>query len=136
MKTYKRSAQKLRDIINIVGDYLSDDQAAEVPSLFKPWDDNTTYAVGERARYGENLYKCLTAHTSNATANWVPGAAPSLWTIIGDPAIEWPDWVQPSGSHDAYDIGSKVTYNGKHWINTLAANTYAPGVYGWEEAAK
>lgn len=30
--------------------------------------------------------------------------------------------------------GDKVSYNGQHYISTIDANTYAPDVYGWEEA--
>ena len=38
-----------------------------------------------------------------------------------------------TGAHDAYHLGDKVSYNGKHYICTADANVYAPGVYGWEE---
>lgn len=41
--------------------------------------------------------------------------------------------VQPSGAHDAYNRGDKVSYNGKHYICTADANVYAPDVYGWKE---
>ena len=43
------------------------------------------------------------------------------------------EWKQPTGAHDAYPVGAKVSYNNKHWINTAPANIYAPGVYGWDE---
>lgn len=32
------------------------------------------------------------------------------------PAEEYPAYVQPTGSHDAYHNGDKVTYNGKHYV--------------------
>ena len=31
------------------------------------------------------------------------------------PAEEYPQYVQPTGSHDAYHKGDKVTYNGKRY---------------------
>lgn len=31
------------------------------------------------------------------------------------PAEEFPEYVQPTGWHDAYYNGDKVTYNGKHY---------------------
>ena len=31
---------------------------------------------------------------------------------------EWPEYVQPTGAHDAYYNGDKVTYNGQHYICT------------------
>lgn len=46
---------------------------------------------------------------------------------------EYPEWVQPTGAHDAYNVDDKVSYNNKHWINIIPANTYAPGIYGWNE---
>lgn len=45
---------------------------------------------------------------------------------------EYPEWVQPTGAHDAYSIGDKVTHNGKTWESTIANNVWEPGVYGWE----
>jgi len=49
---------------------------------------------------------------------------------------EWPEWIQPTGAHDAYNIGDKVSHNSKHWINTINANVYEPGVYGWDEVTE
>ena len=43
--------------------------------------------------------------------------------------------VYYTGAHDAYNLGDKVSYNGKHYICTSDANAYAPDVYGWEESA-
>ena len=37
-----------------------------------------------------------------------------------------------SRAHDAYNTGDKVSYNGKRYVCTIDANTYAPDVYGWE----
>ena len=31
------------------------------------------------------------------------------------PAEDYPAYVQPTGAHDAYHKGDKVTYNGKHY---------------------
>lgn len=42
-----------------------------------------------------------------------------------------PDWVQPTGTHDAYPSGAQVTYQGAVWESTAGANVWAPGVYGW-----
>ena len=46
---------------------------------------------------------------------------------------EYPEWVQPTGAHDAYNKGDKVSYNDKHYICTMDANIYAPDVCRWEE---
>lgn len=48
------------------------------------------------------------------------------------PAAEWPDYIQPTGSHDAYHTGDKVTHNGTRYVCTApegAAVVWAPDVY-------
>ena len=55
------------------------------------------------------------------------------------PAEEYPAYVQPTGSHDAYHAGDKVTYNGKHYTCIApegVAVVWSPEVYPsyWEEA--
>lgn len=112
---------------------LSDKQAYDRAWMFPAWDSGShTYSVGDRVQYKDLLYHCLTGHTSQES--WKPDAAPSLWVRIDDPAIEWPEWRQPTGSTDAYPKGAKVSHNGKHWISNVDANVWEPGVYGWTEA--
>lgn len=111
---------------------LDDEDANEVKYLFDNWSgDSVAYAVGDRVLYADVLYKVIQAHTSQP--DWSPDVAVSLFVRCDDPGEEWPEWVQPTGAHDAYEIGYKVSHNGKHWINTINANTYEPGVYGWDE---
>lgn len=82
-------------------------------------------------QYNGTLFKCLQSHT--AQSDWTPDTAVSLWVRVDDPAVEWPEWVQPTGAHDAYAKGAKVSHNGKHWASDIDANVYEPGVYGWIE---
>ena len=110
---------------------VDDDMALMVPALYPEWKDDAEYIVGDRVLYGENLYKCLTAHTSQPS--WTPTDSPSLWVRIDDPSIEWPEWRQPVGSTDAYPRGAKVSHNSKHWISDVDGNVWEPGVYGWTE---
>lgn len=49
------------------------------------------------------------------------------------PSEEYPEWVQPTGAHDAYAQGAKVSHNGKKWTSDISANVYELGVYGWTE---
>ena len=46
-----------------------------------------------------------------------------------------PEFVQPTGTHDAYNKGDKVTFEGKHYISLIDANVYSPAAYpaGWQE---
>ena len=54
------------------------------------------------------------------TAMLAPGGAPTI-----------PAWVQPTGGHDAYPLGARVTHAGKTWTSNYAANVWEPGVFGW-----
>lgn len=124
-------ARKLRPYIEKAAVSLSDEDALEAVQLFPAWNSAATYAVGDRVRYNDILYSCLTAHT--AQADWTPTAAPSLWAkvLIPDPNVI-PEWEQPD-STNPYSAGDKVTHNGKTWVSDIDGNVWEPGVYGWTE---
>jgi len=51
---------------------------------------------------------------------------------------EWPEYKQPTGAHDAYYNGDKITYNGKHYVCIMpngSACSWPPdeNPQGWEE---
>lgn len=53
----------------------------------------------------------------------------------------WPEYVQPTGAHDAYRAGDKVTYNGNRYICIApegVAVVWSPDTYPdyWREATK
>lgn len=106
-----------------------DTTALELIELFPAYRVGVAYVVGDRFRYGGKLYRVVQAHTSQA--DWVPDVTPALYTVVS--VEEWPDWVQPTGAHDAYAAGAKVAHGGKHWVSDVDSNTWAPGVYGWSE---
>ena len=111
---------------------VTDDVALTIPNIYPEWSANSVaYKLNEKVRYNELLYKCLNAHTSQAS--WTPTDAPSLWVRIDDPAEEWPEWRQPTGATDAYAKGAKVSHNSKHWVSNTENNVWEPGVYGWDE---
>ena len=77
---------------------------------------------------------------------------PALWTAVRDlqmkvnsilsgtaepvePAEEFPEFVQPTGAHNAYNAGQGVTYNGKHYRSLIDGNSWSPDTYpaAWEE---
>ena len=45
---------------------------------------------------------------------------------------DWPEWVQPTGAHDAYAKGSQVTHNGERYVSKIDANVWEPGMFGSE----
>lgn len=101
-------------------------------------DASIDWMVGEQVLVGtlrisnSIKYKCIQAHVTQA--GWEPINVPALWSVYVPPSPEIPDWVQPTGSSDAYKLHAKVKYQGKTWENTGSdANVWAPGVYGWIE---
>lgn len=124
-------AAAIHAALMVMGRTAPDAVVFTVPTAFDEWAADEAYEVGDVRRMGKTLYRCLTAHTSQST--WQPDVSPSLWVRIDDPAVEWPAWVQPVGSTDAYAKGAKVSHNEKHWISDVDNNTWEPGVYGWTE---
>jgi hypothetical protein len=110
---------------------LTDETALGAMAIYPAWEICKAYTVNDRRRYGVNLYKCVQAHTSQA--DWTPDAVPALWVKIS--TEEWSEWVQPTGAHDAYNTGDKVTYNGNRYVSRIDANVYSPEAYpaGWEK---
>lgn len=46
---------------------------------------------------------------------------------------EYPEYVQPTGAHDAYKVGDKITYNGKKYECIYDGCVWTPDAYpqGW-----
>lgn len=51
---------------------------------------------------------------------------------------EYKEYVQPTGAHDAYNTGDKITYNGKKYICKIDGCVWSPDVYpaAWEEVTE
>ena len=124
----RAKAKQLRQLIEQLAITLDDETALTGVELFPAWVVGKAYAVNDRAQYNGTLYKCVQAHTSQA--DWMPDATQALWKTVS--LDEYPEWVQPTGAHDAYNIGDKVTYNGQRYVCTSNGNVYAPDVYGWD----
>ena len=48
-----------------------------------------------------------------------------------DPPVveEWPEFVRPTGAHDAYNTGDKITYNGEHYTCQMNGCVWSPADY-------
>lgn len=116
-------------------DAMTADELAACVPLFDAWDGGSVaYAVDDIVAYDGALYRCAQAHTSQA--GWTPDATRALWTPMGvsaDDPEAVPEWVQPTGAHDAYAKGSHVMHNGTEWVSDLDANVWEPGVSGWTQ---
>ena len=80
-----------------------------------------------------------------------PDTVPGNWELVGgetegtepeqpepepepEPVPSAPEFVQPTGSHDAYNTGDRVTYGGKVYESTIDGNVWSPDAYpaGWQ----
>lgn len=131
-------AEQFRRALQLFAESLDNEKALEVATVYEPWKVGKNYAVGEYLTYGENsvgdpqLYKVVQAHTSQA--DWTPDSTASLYNAIGLDNSGYPIWSQPTGAHDAYNIGDIVDYNGTLYKSLIDGNTYSPDAYpaGWE----
>ena len=111
---------------------FTDENALKVIELYPVWTVGIAVAKDSRYQYNGKLYKCVQAHTTQS--DWQPDVTPALWVKVS--LDEWPEWVQPTGAHDAYAKGDKVTHSSKKWTSDVDANTWEPGVYGWTEVVE
>lgn len=51
---------------------------------------------------------------------------------------EYPEFVQPTGAHDCYNKGAKITFMGKRYISLIDGCVWDPITYpaGWEEVTE
>ena len=63
---------------------------------------------------------------------WEPGV--SGWREVVEEG-ETPEWVQPTGAHDAYQTGDHVMFEGAEYVSLIDGNTWSPTAYpqGWEK---
>lgn len=64
---------------------------------------------------------------------WAPGI--SGWRELTADDGPPPEWVAPSGAHDAYGTGDRVTYQGDTYESLIDGNVWSPdsNPAGWEK---
>lgn len=116
------------------------------PIWAQPAGAHDAYNIGDIVNYNGKLYKSLI----NGNV-WSPDVYAAGWELYenkdeeeppvtpepepGEPGTqEYPDFVQPSGAHDAYKTGDIVKYNGQLYKSKIDNNVWSPSEYpaGWE----
>lgn len=126
---YMKEAEEIRKAIDTFAVNQTDETLIDNKAAFEFWHAGMQVIVGQILRYGEDIYRCIQAHTTQE--DWTPDKVPALFAKIS--LEEYPEWVQPAGAHDVYKQGDKVTFDNKHWVSTVNDNVWQPGVYGWDE---
>ena len=133
-----QAAEQFRKAMQIFAQTVTDEEAMEIATVYPPYVVGKAYKVDEKFTYGTNnvgdpqLYKVVQAHTSQADRT--PDTTASLYEPIGLNKEGYPIWSRPSGSHDAYNTGDIVDYNGTLYKSLIDGNVYSPEEYaaGWE----
>lgn len=121
---------------------VDDETALNALDLYPRWEDNIGLTVTSddiakglnRYQHNGELYKVV--QPTVFQTQYEPGAEGTSSIFVKISLEEWPKWVQPTGAHDAYAKGDKVTHNSKKWISDVDANVWEPGVYGWTEVTE
>lgn len=111
--------------------YATDEEKLEMISIYPYYMVGVPYTVGSEFQYQNQLYRVLQAHTSQI--DWIPSSTPALYLKI-EPAGVVPEWVQPTGAHDAYNTGDHVMFKTLEYVSLIDANVWSPTAYpaGWQ----
>lgn len=132
--------EELKQMIAMSRPAVSDEFALKTVDMFPKWEDVIGKTLTQddidkgydRYQQDGKLYQLIQPHTPQE--GWEPNKTPALWKLVS--LEEYPEWVQPTGSHDAYAKDAKATHKGKKWISTADNNVWEPGVYGWDEVTE
>lgn len=128
-----REARAYRHKIEGAASSQTDEQALENIDLFPHWQADEDVVKDYRCQDEGILYKCIQPH--HTQADWKPKDTPALWKKVS--VEEFPEWVKPTGGHDAYNKGDKVTFQSEHYISTIDGNVWSPVEYpqGWQKVS-
>lgn len=124
MNKYKERARTIRRQLAAITKNFDDETAIENKELYPDWNGNgVVLSVGDVVLFDGNLYRAIQPHKTQP--DWAPTSAVSLFKKIS--VDEFPQWVQPTGAHDAYNKGDKCSDEGKQWISEIDGNVWKPG---------
>jgi hypothetical protein len=112
-------------------DDLTPEELLDMIDLYESYQVDKLYKVDDIFKYEGKLYKIIQEHTS--LENWIPSELPALYLSMM-PENVIPEWIEPTGSHDAYNIGDKVIFEGEVYECIIDGNTWSPKDYpqGWK----
>lgn len=101
--------EKLVEYIKSARLTADDATALSGKELYPVWESDIAVKVGDRYQYGDKLYKCKSAHTTEA--HYTPDIIPALWDVIDvehagtleDPIPYDPNMVVYGGKYYTYD---------------------------------
>lgn len=127
-KRVTANLQATRKLIRV--DELLEDELLDIINLYGNYEVDKLYKINDIFKYEDKLYKVIQGHTSQK--DWIPNENHALYLNLM-PENVIPEWVQPTGQHDSYNIGDKVVFESQVYESVIANNTWSPMVYpqGW-----
>lgn len=100
--------------------------------IYPKWEAGLVVKAGDLYRHNDKLYEVNGGQGHTTQADWTPDTTPALRTSKMPEGVT-PEFVQPTGSHDAYMTGDKVLFEGTVYTSTIDNNTWSPEDYpqGW-----
>lgn len=134
---------QIKKLLRITTESLPEKEQGNYYNVYPPWRpnvrvyDKTDSPTGlpDKVQHNNKLYKVITGHVTQV--DWEPQSTPSLFVETSAPDVI-PVWKQPTGAHDAYNIGDKVhfpTAGDPVYESLIPANVYSPTAYpaGWKK---
>ncbi|WP_298076088.1 carbohydrate-binding protein [uncultured Corynebacterium sp.] len=141
----------------------TDAEAKANPDSIPAWDNPGTdhakmYTADMIVRHNGRVWRSATTNL-NSWEPGAPGVYDFIWEDVTDqyatadadsegagesaeakpgeeaPEAKPPEFKQPTGAHDAYKIGDRVTYQGVVYESTIDSNVWSPSDYpqGWKK---
>lgn len=137
----EQSIKSILKTITLAKD-LSDDQKQEILSRYEDYKVDKAYQEGDKFTYQGKIYEVIQAHTSQTT--WIPSETPALYKEFlkvkiqdeeGNTSEVVAEFRKPTGAHDAYQKGDKISFEGSIYESIIDANVFSPSEFadGWKK---
>lgn len=143
-KRQEEQEQSIKSILKTItlAKDLSKDQKEEILSRYEEYKIGKEYKEKDKFIFDGKIYEVIQEHRSQTT--WIPSSTPSLYTEFlnvkikdeaGNTSEVVAEFKQPTGAHDAYNKGDKVSFEGGIYESTIDSNTFSPSQYpeGWKK---
>lgn len=137
----EQSIKSILKTITLAKD-LSDDQKEEILSRYEEYKEDKEYKEGDKFTFEGKIYEVIQEHRSQRT--WIPSETPALYKEFlnvkikdekGNESEVVAEFKKPTGAHDAYQKGDKVSFEGAIYESIIDNNAFSPSEFadGWKK---